>query len=44
VLATMPPCLFSQALAWMEDRKAKLLPIPYFHVVFTLPAQIGAVA
>jgi hypothetical protein len=37
-------CQGSQALAWMEDRKADLLQIPYFHVVFTLPAEIGAIA
>jgi Putative transposase len=28
----------------MEDRKAELLEVPYFHVVFTLPAEIGAIA
>jgi Putative transposase len=28
----------------MEDRKAELLEVPYFHVVFTLPPRIGAVA
>jgi hypothetical protein len=39
-----PKCQGNQALAWMEDRKAELLQIPYFHIVFTLPAQIGAIA
>ena len=39
-----PKCQGSQALAWMQERKAELLPVPYFHVVFTLPARIGAVA
>ena len=39
-----PKCQGSQALAWMEDRKAELLQVPYFHVVFTLPAEIGAIA
>ena len=39
-----PKCQGSQALAWMEDRKAELLQIPYFHIVFTLPAQIAAIA
>jgi hypothetical protein len=29
---------------WLADRQAELLPIPYFHVVFTLPAPIAAVA
>jgi hypothetical protein len=28
----------------MEERKAELLPVPYFHVVFTLPVRIGAIA
>jgi hypothetical protein len=28
----------------MEDRKAELLPVPYFHIVFTLPAEIAAIA
>jgi hypothetical protein len=28
----------------MEDRKAELLQVPYFHIVFTLPAEIGAIA
>jgi Putative transposase/Transposase zinc-binding domain len=39
-----PKCQGSQALAWMEDRKAELLQVPYFHIVFTLPAEIGAIA
>src|ERR1039457_1519510 len=36
-----PKCQGSQALAWMEERKAELLPVPYFHVVFTLPVDRG---
>jgi len=28
----------------MAAREAELLPVPYFHVVFTLPAEIGAIA
>ena len=39
-----PKCQGSQALAWMEARKAELLEAPYFHVVFTLPAEIGDIA
>src|ERR1700692_334772 len=39
-----PKCQGSQALAWMEERKAELLQVPYFHIVFTLPAKIGAIA
>jgi len=29
---------------WLADREAELLPVPYFHVVFTLPAQIADIA
>jgi hypothetical protein len=29
---------------WLEARQSELLPVPYFHVVFTLPQQIGALA
>jgi hypothetical protein len=32
------------ARQWPEDREAELPPVPYYHVVFTLPAAIGAVA
>src|SRR5262245_52331381 len=28
----------------MEDREAELLPVSYFHIVFTLPAEIGDIA
>src|SRR5277367_2442612 len=39
-----PKCQWMAAQAWLEAREAELLPVPYFHVVFTLPAAIGAVA
>src|SRR5262245_52857156 len=39
-----PKCQGSQALVWMEARKAELLEVPYFHVVFTLPPRIAAIA
>jgi hypothetical protein len=39
-----PKCQGSQALAWMEERTAELLVVPYFHVVFTLPAPLAAIA
>ncbi|MBV1692332.1 transposase zinc-binding domain-containing protein [Novosphingobium sp. G106] len=29
---------------WLADRKADLLPVPYFHVVFTVPAEAAAIA
>ena len=39
-----PKCQWSAAQRWMEAREAELLPVPYFHVVFTLPAAIAAIA
>ena len=29
---------------WLAEREAELLPVPYFHVVFTLPAAIADIA
>src|SRR5262245_57964163 len=39
-----PKCQGSQAREWMQARQAELLEVPYFHVVFTLPPRIGAIA
>ena len=39
-----PKCQAAAARQWLEDREAELLPVPYYHVVFTLPASIGAFA
>lgn len=39
-----PQCQGQVRLKWLEQRKAELLPTPYFHVVFTLPAQVAAIA
>jgi Putative transposase/Transposase zinc-binding domain len=39
-----PKCQGIAARAWLADRRAELLPVPYFHVVFTLPAQIADIA
>ena len=39
-----PKCQAAAARRWLEDREAELLPVPYYHVVFTLPASIGAIA
>jgi hypothetical protein len=38
-----PTCQGSAARAWLEARQADLLPVEYFHVVFTLPQQVAAV-
>ncbi len=32
------------AKEWLADREAELLPVPYYHVVFTLPAPIANIA
>ena len=37
-------CQGSAAREWLEAREADLLPVPYFHVVFSLPAEIGDIA
>jgi Putative transposase/Transposase zinc-binding domain len=39
-----PKCQGAAARAWLAEREAELLPVPYFHVVFTLPAAIGDIA
>jgi hypothetical protein len=39
-----PKCQWAAAAEWLAAREAELLPVPYYHVVFTLPAQIGAIA
>ena len=39
-----PKCQGAAARAWLAERQADLLPVPYFHVVFTLPAPLAAVA
>ena len=33
-----PKCQGAARAAWLAERQAELLPVPYFHVVFTLPA------
>ncbi|MBV9509879.1 MAG: IS91 family transposase [Caulobacteraceae bacterium] len=39
-----PKCQGLARARWLADRKAELLPVPYFHVVFTVPAAIAAIA
>jgi hypothetical protein len=39
-----PKCQGAARAAWVAARCAELLPVPYFHVVFTLPAPVGAIA
>jgi len=39
-----PKCQSLTRAQWLEDRQAELLPVEYFHVVFTVPQQIAAIA
>jgi len=39
-----PKCQAMARAKWLEARESELLPVPYFHVVFTLPRQIGGLA
>jgi hypothetical protein len=35
-----PKCHHQDPEAWLEERRQELLPVPYFHVVFTLPQEL----
>jgi len=39
-----PKCQGAAAAKWLADREAELLPVPYFHVVYTLPSQLRDIA
>src|ERR1700687_1807660 len=39
-----PKCQSLARAQWLEDRQAELLPVGYFHVVFTVPQEIAAIA
>ena len=39
-----PKCQGLARAQWLQDRQAELLDVPYFHVVFTVPAQIEVIA
>jgi hypothetical protein len=39
-----PKCQGAAAREWLKEREAELLPVPYFHVVYTLPAAIAEIA
>ena len=39
-----PKCQGAAAREWLAEREKELLPVPYFHVVFTLPAKISDIA
>lgn len=39
-----PKCQTVKQLRWLEKKKAELLPVEYFHVVFTIPHELNALA
>jgi hypothetical protein len=39
-----PKCQGAAARTWLAEREADLLPVGYFHVVFTLPAEVADMA
>jgi len=39
-----PKCQAIAAKEWLAEREAELLPVPYYHVVFTLPAAVADIA
>ena len=39
-----PKCQGAAAKEWLAEREAELLPVPYYHVVFTLPAAVADIA
>jgi hypothetical protein len=39
-----PECQNLERNRWLERRQAELLPVPYFHAVFTIPEQLNALA
>lgn len=39
-----PKCQSLEKERWLEQRRQELLPVPYFHVVFTLPEELNLLA
>lgn len=39
-----PKCQSLAKARWLEARRAELLPVEYFHVVFTVPKQVAAIS
>jgi hypothetical protein len=39
-----PKCQALDQARWIEARSERILPVPYFHVVFTLPSELGTLA
>ena len=39
-----PKCQASASATWLADRQSELLPVEYFHVIFTVPREVAAIA
>jgi predicted Zn-ribbon and HTH transcriptional regulator len=39
-----PRCQANARAQWLEERREELLPVPYFHVVFTIPEELNILA
>jgi hypothetical protein len=39
-----PKCQAAKAREWLAERQADLLPVGYFHVVFSIPAELADIA
>jgi hypothetical protein len=39
-----PKCQGAARAKWLAERESEVLPVPYFHVVFTLPQKVGGLA
>jgi len=39
-----PKCQAAASRQWLAEREAELLPVPYFHVVYTLPSELRHIA
>lgn len=39
-----PKCQNTERAKWLESRRGELLPVEYFHVVFTVPEEIARIA
>jgi hypothetical protein len=39
-----PKCQYAERAKWLASRKAELLPVEYFHVVFTVPEEVARIA
>ena len=38
----LPKCHTAQTREWLEHRQAEMLPVPYFHITVTVPAELRA--